>query len=169
MEHSGHMQKISQSGFFWPTMYEDTKDFVRRCHRCQKHGNIKSRNEIPLTNNLLVELFDVWGIDFMGPFPMSGNCDCILAAVDYMSKWVEALPCRSADSKHAMRMFHDVIFPRFGIPWIVISDGGAHFIDKIIRKYLATFDTTSQHHTILRLAVKPKHLTNKSKIFYKRP
>ena len=123
--------KIWQSGFFWPTMYEDTKDFVRRCHRCQKYGNINSRNEMPLTNNLQVELFDVWGNDFMGPFLMSGNCEYILVAVDYVSKWVEALPCRSAESKHAKRMFHEVIFPRFGIPRIVISDGGSHFMDKI--------------------------------------
>ena len=73
----------------------------------------------------------------MGPFPMSRNCEYILVAMDYMSKWVEALTCRSADSKHAKRMFDEEIFPRFGIPWIVISDGDSHFIDKIFRKYLA--------------------------------
>jgi hypothetical protein len=33
--------KILKSGFFWPTMYQDTKEFVKRCARCQKHGNIK--------------------------------------------------------------------------------------------------------------------------------
>jgi hypothetical protein len=26
--------KIWQSGFFWPTMYEHTKDFIRRCGSC---------------------------------------------------------------------------------------------------------------------------------------
>ena len=51
--------KISQSGFFWPTMYEDTKDYVRRCSSCQRHGNINSRDAMPLTNNLQIELFDV--------------------------------------------------------------------------------------------------------------
>ena len=60
--------KIWQSGFFWPTMYEDTKDFIRRCGACQRHGNINSRDAMPLTNNLQIELFDVWGIDYMGPF-----------------------------------------------------------------------------------------------------
>jgi len=109
-------------------MYEDKKEFVRRCHRCQNHGNINSQNAMPLTNNLQVEFFDVWGIDFMGPFPMSGNCEYVLVAVDYVFKWVEALPCQTIDSKHAKRMFHEVIFPPFGIPQIVISDGGSHFI-----------------------------------------
>ena len=57
--------KIWQSGFFWRTMYEDTREFIRRC---QLQGGITARNAMPLTYNLQVELFDVWGIDFMGPF-----------------------------------------------------------------------------------------------------
>jgi hypothetical protein len=104
--HCGAFQthaKIWQSGFFWPTMYADTKEFVRRCHRFQKHGNINTRDAMSLTNNLQIELFDAWGIDFMGPFPNSGNCEYILVAVDYVSKWVEALPCRTNDSKHAKK------------------------------------------------------------------
>jgi hypothetical protein len=44
--------KIWQSGFFWPTMYEDMKNFIRRCGACQRHGNINSRDAMPLTNNL---------------------------------------------------------------------------------------------------------------------
>jgi hypothetical protein len=51
--------KIWQSGFFWLTMYEDTKNFVSRCGACQWHGNFNSRDAIPLTNNLHIELFDV--------------------------------------------------------------------------------------------------------------
>jgi hypothetical protein len=66
---------------------------------------------MPLMNNLQVELFDVLGIDYMGPFPKFGDVEYILVAVDYVSKWVEALPCRKADFKHAKKMFHEVIFP----------------------------------------------------------
>jgi len=128
--------KIWQSGFFWPTMYEDTKDFVRRCRRCQLHRGITARDAMPLQNNLQVEIFDVWGIDFMGPFPKSYDSEYILVAVDYVSKWVEAMPCRAADSKHARKMFHEIIFPRFGTPRMVISDGGSHFIDKTFRNFL---------------------------------
>ena len=42
---------------------------------------------MPLKSNLQVEIFDVWGVDFMGPFPMSEHCEYILVAVDYVSKW----------------------------------------------------------------------------------
>jgi hypothetical protein len=129
--------KVWQSGFFWPTMYSDAREFVRRCPRCQKHGNINARDAMPLQNNLQLEIFDVWGIDFMGPFPISEQCEFILVAVDYVSKWVEALPCVAADSKSSRRMFQEIIFPRFGVPRVVISDGGSHFIDKTFRKCLS--------------------------------
>jgi len=92
---------------------------------------------MPLKSNLQVEIFDVWGVDFMGPFPMSEQCEYILVAVDYVSKWVEALPCIAADSRSSKRMFHETIFLRFGGPRVVISDGGSHFIDKTFRKCLS--------------------------------
>jgi hypothetical protein len=53
---------------------------------------------MPLTNNLQIELFNVWGIDYMGPFSKSKNYEYILVAVDDISKWVEAMPCRVVDS-----------------------------------------------------------------------
>ena len=88
-------------------------------------------------------MFDVWGIDFMGPFPKSYDSKYILVAIDYISKWVEAIPCRAADAKHAKKMFQETIFPRFGVPRMVISDGGPHFIDKNFRRYLT--DQGIQH------------------------
>ena len=75
----------------------------------------------------------------MGPFQRSGDAEFILVAVDYVSKWVEALSCRAADSKHAKKMFHEVIFPKFGTPRMVISDGGSHFIDKSFKQLLTKF------------------------------
>jgi hypothetical protein len=91
---------------------------------------------MPLHFNLKIEIFDVWGIDFMGLFQKSQDCEYILVAIDYVSKWVEALPCRAIDARHARKMFHEVTFPRFGTPGMVISDGGSHFIDKTFRAFL---------------------------------
>ena len=42
---------------------------------------------------MVVQIFDVWGIDFMGPFPPSFGNLYILLEVDYVSKWVEAVAC----------------------------------------------------------------------------
>jgi hypothetical protein len=72
----------------------------------------------------------------MGPFPKLKNYEYILEAVDYVSKWVEAMPCRAADAKNSKKMFEETIFPHFGVPRMVISDGGTHFTNKSFLKYL---------------------------------
>ena len=88
-----------------------------------------------------VELFDVWGIDYMGPFVRSQGCEYILVAVNYISKWVEVMPCRAADAKHARKMFHEIIFPRFGTPSMVKINGVSHFIDAAFRSFLKELGT----------------------------
>ncbi|KAI9078484.1 hypothetical protein K1719_039580 [Acacia pycnantha] len=66
--------KILESGFYWPALSKDAHQFVTKCDRCQRTGNISKRHEMPQSGILEVELFDVWGMDFMGPFPSSrGN------------------------------------------------------------------------------------------------
>ncbi|XP_056845060.1 uncharacterized protein LOC130496730 [Raphanus sativus] len=128
--------KVLQAGFWWPHMFKDTQDFVLRCDSCQRRGNITKRNEMPQNPILEVEVFDVWGIDFMGPFPSSHGNKYILVAVDYVSKWVEAIASPTNDAKVVTKMFKSVIFPRFGVPRVVISDGGSHFINKLIEGLL---------------------------------
>jgi hypothetical protein len=91
---------------------------------------------MPLTSNLQIDIFDVWGIDFIGPFPNSEGCEYILVTVDYVSKWIEALPSQVADAMHSKKMFHEVIFLKYRVPRIVIGDGGSHFIDRTFRKAL---------------------------------
>ena len=73
----------------------------------------------------------------MGSFPTSKKYEYILVVVDYVSKWVEAMPCRNADNMHSKKMFKEIIFPRFGDPRIVISNRGSHFIDKRFEQYLS--------------------------------
>jgi hypothetical protein len=87
--------------------------------------------------NLQIHIFIVWGIDFMGPLPNSEGHEYTFVAVDYVSKWVEALPCRATDVMHSKKMFHEVIFLRYGVPRIVISDGGSHIVDRTFRKALS--------------------------------
>ena len=100
---------------------------------------------MPLTNNLQIELFDVWGIDYMGPFLKSKNYEYILVVVDYVSKWVEAMPCKAADAKNSNKMFEETIFSRFRVPRMVISDGGTHFTNKNFHNYLSRHGI---HHNV---------------------
>ncbi|GJU09310.1 reverse transcriptase domain-containing protein [Tanacetum coccineum] len=83
-------KKVFDSGFYWPTIYRDAHDLVTRCDTCQRQGKISQRDEMPQNSIQVCEIFDVWGIDFMGPFPSSRGNKYILVVVDYLSKWVEA-------------------------------------------------------------------------------
>ncbi|KAK8640169.1 hypothetical protein V6N13_007928 [Hibiscus sabdariffa] len=124
--------KVLQSGFYWPTLYKHAQIFYQQCDRCQRTGNISKRNEMPLQNILEVELFDVWGIDFMGPFPSSYGNLYILLAVDYVSKWVEASATTHNDAKTVLKFLKKNIFTRFGTPRVIISDEGRHFDNRSI-------------------------------------
>ena len=80
---------------------------------------------------LICEIFDVWGIDFMGPFPKSKQKVYILVSVDYVSKWVEAEATRTNDASEVIRFPKKNIFYRFGVPKAIISDGGKHFANRL--------------------------------------
>ena len=102
-------------------------------------GNISRRHEMPLSNILEVELFDVWGIDFMGPFPPSFGNLYILVAVDYVSKWVEVAAFPTNDSKVVVKFLHKNILTRFGTRRAIISDEGTHFGSKQFEHLLSKY------------------------------
>ena len=120
------------------------------CDICQHTGNISRRHEMPLNNVLVCDLFDVWAIDFMGPFPRSYNNEYILVAVDYVSKWVEAIATPTNDARVVVKFMKKHIFTRFGTPRAVISDGGKHFcngqLDRLLEKYGVTHKVGLAYH-----------------------
>nr|GEZ42006.1 DNA-directed DNA polymerase [Tanacetum cinerariifolium] len=79
-------KKIFDAGFFWPTLYKDAHEFVKNCDSCQRQGKFLQQDEMPQNSIQTCEIFDVWGIDFMVPFPSSRGNKYILVAVDYLSK-----------------------------------------------------------------------------------
>ncbi|GKA41351.1 reverse transcriptase domain-containing protein [Tanacetum coccineum] len=99
-------KKVLDSSFYWPTIIKEAHTLVQLCKACQKTGNISKRDEIPLTNIQVCEIFDIWGIDFMGPFPRSHKFEYILVAVDYVYKWAEAqsLPTNDARVKDVLEL-----------------------------------------------------------------
>ncbi|KAM1476364.1 hypothetical protein TB2_037353 [Malus domestica] len=142
--------KVLQCGFYWPSIFKDAKTFCLTCDKCQRMGGISARDQMPQVSILNVEIFDVWGIDFMGPFPSSYGFTYILLAVDYVSKWVEAKATRTNDSKVVADFIRTNIFARFGMPRVVISDGGSHFcnrtIEALLRKYSVTHKVSTPYH-----------------------
>nr|GEX00019.1 reverse transcriptase domain-containing protein [Tanacetum cinerariifolium] len=67
-------RKVFNVGCFWPTIYRDAHSLVKSCESCQRQGQISLKDEMPQNVIQVCEIFDVWGIDFMGPFSSSrGN------------------------------------------------------------------------------------------------
>ena len=99
---------------------------------------------------LEVKLFDLWGMDFMGPFPSSFSNLYILLAMDYVSKWVEAILTRTNDSSVVVKFLCSHIFTRFGTPRALITDGGTHLcnklVDKVLQKYGVWHPTSLAYH-----------------------
>ncbi|KAM2846500.1 hypothetical protein COP1_000026 [Malus domestica] len=142
--------KVLECGFYWPTIFKDARTFCIACDRCQRTGNIGPKDQmqqIPIFN---VEIFYVWGIDFMGPFPSSHGFVYILLAVDYVSKWVEARATCTNDTKVVADFVKTNIFARFGMPQVLISDGGSHFcnrtIEALLKKYSVTHKVATLYH-----------------------
>ncbi|GKB20834.1 reverse transcriptase domain-containing protein [Tanacetum coccineum] len=99
--HSANLtaRKVFDAGFFWPTIYRDAHTMIKSCDTCQRQGKISQRDEMPQNAIQVCKIFDVWGIDFMGPFPSSHGNKYILVAVDYLSKWVEAKALPTNDAR----------------------------------------------------------------------
>ncbi|GJT16901.1 reverse transcriptase domain-containing protein [Tanacetum coccineum] len=142
-------RKVFDSGFFWPTIYKDAHELVKNCNSCQRQGKISQRDEMPQNSIQVCEIFDVWGIDFMGPFPSSKGNKYILVAVDYLSKWVEAKALPTNDARVVCK-FLKSLFARFGAPRAIISDRGTHFCNdqfaKVMLKYGVTHRLSTAYH-----------------------
>ncbi|RDX77871.1 hypothetical protein CR513_41925, partial [Mucuna pruriens] len=131
------VRKVLDYGPYWPTIFRDAYQFISTCDKCQKVGvAMNKRHEMPQQPILFCEVFYVWGIDFMGPFPVSNGYSYILLAVDYVSKWVEATATKTNDAKVVVDFLKSNIFCRFGVPKALISDQGSHFCNTAMASLL---------------------------------
>ncbi|GJR59891.1 reverse transcriptase domain-containing protein [Tanacetum coccineum] len=142
-------RKVYELGFFWPSIFKDAKDYVMRCDACQRSGNMSSRSDIPRNNIQVCDVFGICELDFMGPFPNSRGNKYILAAVDYVSKWVEAQALPTNDARVVIKFLRR-LFTRFGVPKALISDRGTHFynsqLEKALQKYGVTNKLSKAYH-----------------------
>jgi len=142
--------KVLQYGFYWPTLFKYAYTHVQHCENCQRTGNISRRHEMPLQNIQKIEVFDCWGIDFMGPLPSSLSNEYILIAVEYVFRWVETVSTQKADSKTVIKFVKKNIFSRFGTPQVLISDGGKHFcnvqLEKVLEHYGVKHRIATAYH-----------------------
>ena len=76
----------------------------------------------------------------MGPFPPSNGNLYILVAVNYVSKWVEAIATQKKnDSKTVVKFLRKNILIRFGTPRAIVSYEGPHFYNKVFENLMEKY------------------------------
>nr|GEU63247.1 hypothetical protein [Tanacetum cinerariifolium] len=133
---------------------KEAYDILKACHEGPTGAIMvpilpPRKDEMPQNVIQVCEIFDVWGIYFMGPFPCSRENRYILVAVDYLSKWVEAKALPTNDARVVVK-FLKYLFARFGTPRAIISDRGTHFCNdkfaKVMSKYGVTHRLATTYH-----------------------
>ncbi|GKA50194.1 reverse transcriptase domain-containing protein [Tanacetum coccineum] len=141
-----YLFKVCSDGFYWPTIIKEAHTVVCLSEACQKTRNILKRDEMPLNNIQVCEIFDIWGIDFMGPFLKSYKFEYILVTVDYVSKWAEAQAIPTNDARVVIT-FLKKLFYCFGMPKALISDRGTHFCNKIMERTMKRYGVNHRFST----------------------
>ena len=134
-------QKILRAGYFWPTLFQDSHDYVRKCDACQRYARNDLRMEMPLHISLPLVPFEKWGIDYVGevhPHSSRGMA-YIVVATEYLTKWAEAKAVKTDTATHAATFMYENIITRFGVPKILVSDRGTHFLNDLISEMTQRF------------------------------
>ena len=117
------MYKVFNSRYYQQSIFKDAAKYVRGCDSFQRMGRPTSVDEIPLHPQVMIEPFEKWALDFVGPIsPMSRKNKYILVCTDYVTKWVEAKSLFRAIEKFVVEFIYDNIFTRFGVPREIIID-----------------------------------------------
>eukprot|EP00253_Pinus_taeda_P028060 PITA_28060 len=109
-------------------MFKDCITVVRSCHSCQIFNSKTRRPPTPLQPVVVVGPFAKWGIDFMTCNPTSARGHgYIIVAVDYFTKWAEAMPTLNNSGETTAIFFFNHVVSRLGVPQVIVTDHGSYF------------------------------------------
>jgi hypothetical protein len=131
---------VQHSGYFWPTLLEDCFRYYKGCRECQRFGEVQRAPSLAMNPIVKPWPFRGWGIDLIGQiYPSSSKgYKFILAATDYFTKWVEAVPLKMATSKDIIAFIKEHIIYRFGIPQTITTDQGMMFTSDEFKNFAAS-------------------------------
>jgi hypothetical protein len=136
------MYNMLRDRCFWPNLFKDVENYVRRCHQCQI-SKAKPSLAIPsLPLPIPTRPFEIIGMDAMAmPSTSTGN-NTLLVFSDYLTKWPEgvAIKCKKAGDPTAEQVAQaliEVIISRHGLPRFILSDKGKAFCEGAVTKLLA--------------------------------
>jgi hypothetical protein len=140
-------QKVLTAGLWWLTVHKDAKEFCRTYDVCQRTGKLSRRDEMPLKPQIVLQAFDKWAIDFIGPINPLGKqtgARYIITATDYLTRWAEVALVKDYNVATVAQFIFENILTRFGCPCILMSDQGTHFLNRTIQ--LLTEEFMIYHH-----------------------
>jgi hypothetical protein len=126
-------QKILCAGYFWPLIFKDCIEAVKKCPPCQDFTNKARTHPTTLHPIIAIIPFSKWGIDFMQCKPTSvGGHGYIIVVNDYFTKWVEAMPTFLNDGHTVALFLFNHIITHFCVPRTIFTDHGAHFKNQMM-------------------------------------
>lgn len=141
--------KILRDVFYWCSLFADVKFFFLSCHKCHIFEGKKKLLPLPLKPISTERPFQQWGLDFIGEIHPSSSSQhkWILTAMDYFTKWIEAIPCMQANDSIIMQFLETNILSRFGFPENIITDNAIAFKSKRMIKFFHKYHITLVHST----------------------
>eukprot|EP00253_Pinus_taeda_P016194 PITA_16194 len=129
--------KIIHAGYYWPTLFRDTHEYVRKCRSCQISSERQRKPAFPLQPVNIDQTFEQWGLDIIGEItPQSSKQHkYILTATDYFTKWVEAIPLKTTNSKGIIEFIDQFIITRFGVPNALIFDNASYLSGNVMFEF----------------------------------
>lgn len=127
-------RKVLLAGLWWPTLHTDAREWLVGCDNYQCAGKPLKRDFMPLFPSQPQELFERWGLDFVGPLKPSSmhRCNYIVVATEYLTKWAEARAVPDNTALSMTQFLYEQIVTRYEIPLQITSDKGAHFVNQVI-------------------------------------
>eukprot|EP00253_Pinus_taeda_P004566 PITA_04566 len=118
------VQKILCTGLWWPTLHQDLKSYCKACDVHQRTSRPLQRDEMPLNPQMMLQPFEKWAIDFMGPIQPQGKTGAryIITTMEYLTRWAEAQPVKDCTGATAANFLFEHVLTRFGCPKILMSD-----------------------------------------------
>ena len=119
------VRKNIRASYFWPSLQQDTIDFIKRYDSCQRHGNVQRVLGEKMRIISSPWPFAQWGVDIMGPLPQGKRqVRFLLITIDYFMKWVKAEALITITKAKVQNFVWKNIVCRFGIPRKIISNNG---------------------------------------------
>jgi transposase InsO family protein len=140
--------KILRARYYCPTLFADVHRGVRAYITCQRFSRKQQLKSMPLKPVVVSGPFQQWGIDFIGEIHLasSGQHRWILTATDFFTKWIEAIPAKSASHKVIIGLLEDLIV-RFRCPRKIVTDNATSFKTEPLVKFCEQFGIKLIHST----------------------